>query len=319
MHKIVFLDSYTLNPGDLDLSNLTSLGSCDIYPSTSPDLILDRCHGANIVITNKCVLDSSIIQTLPNLQYIQVAATGYNNVDLEAAKARNIPVSNVSGYSTTSVAQQTFALLLGYLNQTEKYSSETQSGKWSSQPHFSYWHQPIQELSGKTLGIIGLGTIGRKVAEIGSAFGMNIISPSRGEEKDVIPSVQYLPWNAFLSAADVLTLHCPLTDGTKHLINTDALGKMKTSCILINTSRGGTVNEADLKKALDNQEIQAALLDVLSQEPPPEDHILLHTANCYITPHQAWGSLQARQRLLSGIVSNIKGFKEGALCNVVNA
>lgn len=308
--KITFLDSYTLNPGDIDFSLLEALGQCDIYDSTPPQQIIERCRDAEIIITNKCLIDASIIGALPHLKYIQVAATGYNNIDITAAKARSIPVSNVSGYSTTSVAQHTFALLLGYLNQTELYSQESRVGHWSSQSQFSYWHQPIEELAGKTLGIIGLGTIGKQVAAIGRAFGMQITSLSRGKEKDTLPNIKYLHPQEFYGQSDIITLHCPLTPETQSLINTHALALMRPSTILINTSRGGTVDESALRDALKSSSIKAALLDVLSSEPPPIDHILLGIKNCYITPHQAWGSLQARQRLLSGIIDNISAFKE---------
>ena len=317
MH-ITFLDSYTLNPGDLDLSPLTALGICDIYPGTSPEDILGRLCDTTILITNKCIINNEIINSLPKLQYIQVAATGYNNIDLAAAKSRNIPVSNVSGYSTTSVAQQTFAMLLGYLNQTETYASESRDGKWSSQTHFSYWHSPIEELSGKKLGIIGLGTIGREVAKIGRAFGMTITSVTRGPEKDTLANVKYLDEETFYQTADVISLHCPLNDQTIGLINATKLKMMKPSSILVNTSRGGTINEADLKTGLEEGQIAAALLDVLSTEPPAPDHILLKAPNCHITPHQAWASLQSRQRLLEGIVSNIKAYIKGNPQNVVN-
>lgn len=316
--KITFLDSYTLNPGDLDFSPLTALGDCKIYPSTDSEQILSRAESADILITNKCIINQEVIDALPDLKYIQVAATGYNNIDLATARSRNIPVSNVSGYSTSSVVQHTFALLLGYLNQSETYAHESTLGKWSAQSNFSYWHQPIEELAGKSLGIIGLGTIGQAVAKVGRAFGMTITSLSRGPEKDILDDVTYLGKEAFFSTCDVLSLHCPLTDQTKHLINSKTLSLMKPSSILINTSRGGTVNEADLKTALEQGKIKAALLDVLSAEPPPHDHLLLEVRNCYITPHQAWASLQSRQRLLAGIVSNIKAFQAGQPQSVVN-
>jgi len=312
-----FLDSHTLNPGDLDLSALTTLGKCDIYPQTPPDLIIERCIDSEIIITNKCQITAEVITALPKLKYIQVAATGYNNIDLAAAKERNISVSNVSGYSTSSVVQHTFALLLGYLNQTQTYARETHRGDWSAQPHFSYWHSPINELNGLTLGIIGMGTIGKQVAEVGRAFGMKIISPSRGPEKDTLIDVDYLDWDSFYQSVDVVSLHCPLTPETANLINKESLEKMKSSTILINTSRGGTVDEKALREALKTDQIKVALLDVLSQEPPPADHILLGIDNCLITPHQAWGSLQSRQRLLDGIVSNIKAYLEGEPQNVV--
>lgn len=316
--QITFLDSYTLNPGDLDLSPLTDIGPCDTFPSTSPEDILDRLSDTTILITNKCIIDKKIIISLSKLQFIQVAATGYNNIDLDAARSRNIPVSNVSGYSTTSVAQHTFAMLLGYLNKAESYALESRDGKWSNQAQFSYWHSPIEELSSKKLGIIGLGTIGREVAKIGQAFGMSITSLARGPEKDTLDYVEYLDEETFYQTADVISLHCPLNDQTRGIISTVKLQMMKPTSILVNTSRGGTVNELDLKNGLERGEIAAALLDVLSTEPPGADHILLSAPNCYITPHQAWASLQARRRLLEGIVSNIKAFQKGNPQNVVN-
>ena len=316
--NITFLDSYTLNPGDLNLSSLEALGHCKIYPSSTPKQIVNRCTDAEIIITNKCLITSEMISALPRLKYVQVAATGYNNIDLAAAKMQSIPVSNVSGYSTKSVAQHTFAMLLGYLNQTELYSQETAQGKWSSQTQFSYWHQPIEELAGKTLGIIGLGTIGQQVAAIGRAFGMTILSLSRGPKKDTLADVTYLQPIDFYQQSDIITLHCPLTPQTESMINRDSLAMMTPDTILINTSRGGTVHESDLKAALQSGQIKAALLDVLSSEPPPADHILLNVPNCHITPHQAWGSLQALQRLLDGIVGNIKAYQAGSsLLNLV--
>ena len=317
--NITFLDSYTLNPGDLNISSLEDLGKCDIYPSSLPDQIKERCLEAEVIITNKCQITADVISQLPKLKYIQVAATGYNNIDLAAANDRDIHVSNVSGYSTTSVAQHTFAMLLGYLNRPELNFQESRQGMWSGQTQFSYWHQPIEQIAGKTLGIIGLGTIGRQVAMIGRAFGMRIVSLSRGIDKDTLPDVTYLQPRNFYSQSDIITLHCPLTPETASMINAETLGMMSSDTLLINTSRGGTVDESALRDALESNQIKAALLDVLSSEPPPSDHILIGLDNCHITPHQAWGSLQSRQRLLSGIVQNIKAYQQGSeLLNLVS-
>lgn len=316
MH-LTFLDSYTLNPGDLNLDILSKFGICDIYESTSPELIIERAISADILITNKCIIDQRVIEALPNLKYIQVSATGYNNIDIQASKMHKIPVSNVSGYSTSSVAQHTFAMILAYLNQVESYAEESTKGIWSSQANFSYWHSAIHELAGKTLGIIGLGTIGQSVAKIGRAFDMKITSLSRGPMKDVFDDVQYLDREEFFRSSDILTLHCPLNEETKHIINKETLSIMKPTSILVNTSRGGAIHESDLRSALEQKQISVALLDVLSSEPPAHEHILLDAPNCLITPHQAWASLQSRERLLHGIVSNIEAFIAGYPQNMV--
>lgn len=316
--KIVFLDGYTLSPGDLDLSSLEALGEVVLYDRTTSSLVIDRAKEAEILITNKVKITEEHLAQLPQLQYIVVAATGYDVVDIQAAAARQIPVSNVSGYSTTSVSQHVFAMLLGYLNRTQDYYKESRSAIWSEKLDFSYWHQPIEELTDLTFGVLGLGTIGKKVAAISSAFGMKTIAYSRQPERDAMPNVTLVSMDELLAQSDVLSCHVPLNASTQDIINKQTLGMMKSSAILINTARGGIIKEVELAEALKHNVIKAALLDVLSQEPPPADHPLIGLDNCFITPHQAWASRAARRRLLQGIVQNIKGFQTKQMQNVVN-
>lgn len=299
-----------MNPGDLDMSSLHNLGHVTIYDQSLPSELVARALQAEIVITNKCIINSDILDQLPKLKYIQVAATGYNNIDLQACKEKNIIVANVSGYSTSSVAQHVFAMLLEYHNSIAQYTSETRAGVWPTK-QWTYWHNPIEELHGKQFGIVGLGTIGKAVKSIALAFGMEVLSPSRGAEKDIESDVTYLYWKAFLQTCDYITLHCPLNDTTHHLMDKKALKLMKANSVLINTSRGPVIDEEALYHALTNDTIKAALLDVLSNEPPSSENILLPLHNCHITPHQAWGSKQARERLLDGIVLNITDFISG--------
>ncbi len=316
--KIVFLDGYTLSPGDLDLSSLEALGEVVLYDRTTSSLVIDRAIEAEILITNKVQITKDLLTQLPNLKYIIVAATGYDVVDIVAAADRQIPVSNVSGYSTTSVSQHVFAMLLGYLNQTQVYFKESRSALWSEKPDFSYWHQPIEELTDMTFGVLGLGTIGKKVATISHAFGMKTIAYSRQPQRDAMTNVTLVSMPELLSQSDVLSCHVPLNKSTYHLINSHTLEQMKSSAILINTARGGIINEDELAKALQINQIKAALLDVLSEEPPQTNHPLLNLDNCFITPHQAWASKAARRRLLNGVVQNIEGFQSRQLQNVVN-
>ena len=315
--KIVFLDAYTLNPGDLDTSALLSMGEVEVYDRTTPDELESRAGHADIIITNKFVMDEIAIDKLPHLKYIIVAATGYNNVNISAASARNIKVSNVSGYSTTSVGQHVFALLLSHLNQCATYFDEARDKTWSKKGIWSYWHKPILEVEGRTFGILGLGTIGQSVAKIALAMGMAVIASHRHPQRDQMEGVTFVELDELFSQSDVLSLHAPLNESTDQIINKDNLSIMKPSAILINTARGGLVNELDLKWALEHNEISAALLDVLSTEPPPESHPLLALPNCHITPHQAWASQASRGRLLQGIVDNIKGYKSGDLRNLI--
>ncbi len=317
MH-IVFLDAYTISPGDMDLSSLESIGEVVLHDRTASLDVLQRSENAQVLITNKVKITAEFIAQLPKLKYIIVAATGYDVIDIKAATARNIPVSNVSGYSTTSVSQHVFAVLLAYLSNSQTYFDESMNRQWSTKPDFSYWHQPIEELTDLTFGVFGMGTIGKKVAAIALAFGMKTIAYSRNPERDAMTGVTMVTMDELLSQSDILSCHVPLNDSTKHIFNKDTFAKMKSTAILINTARGGIIHETDLAEALQEQQIKAALLDVLSIEPPPKNHPLLGLDNCYITPHQAWASVAARRRLLRGIVHNIQGFIDGQLRNVVN-
>lgn len=318
MPKIVFLDSYTTNPGDLEWSDLESLGTVELYDRTPAELIVERSAQADILITNKTPLAATTLALLPQLKLICVAATGYNIVDVAAARERNIPVCNVSGYSTPAVAQHVFALALAFTNRVTEYSAETHTGEWSRSADFSYWHEPLTELAGKTLGIYGFGTIGQATARVALAFGMRVIAVHKHPERDATEGVRFVDPPTLWSESDFISLHVPLTERTEGLINARVLAQMKASAILINTGRGGLVVEADLREALEQGQIAGAGLDVLSSEPPPADHPLLGAPNCLITPHQAWASQEARQRLLAGVVDNIRGWQRGKVRNVVN-
>lgn len=315
--KIVFLDSYTLNPGDLDFSELRKLGTVTVYDSTAPNQLKERAESAEIIITNKFVMNEEAIQQLPLLKYIIVAATGYNNVNLDVANQRKIKVSNVRNYSTSSVCQHVFAMLLSYLNQCQIYNAEARDKTWTQKGTWSYWHNPILELKDKTMGILGFGKIGQSVAKVAQAMGMKVIATHKYPERDKMEAVRFVDIETLFAEADILTLHAPLNDSTNQIINKHSLAKMKNSAILINTARGGLVQEEDLRLALDKGEITAALLDVLSSEPPPENHPLLDSPNCFITPHQAWASQASRGRLLQGIINNIAAYKIGECSNLV--
>lgn len=315
--KICFLDSYTLSPGDLDLSSLNELGDVALYDRTKNEDIIARVIDAEILITNKCVIDANLIEQLPSLKLIQVAATGYNNVDLKAAKQRGITVCNVSGYSTESVGQHVFAMLLSYLNQVHIYNEESSLGVWTDASDFSYWHNPIYALNEMTFGIIGYGKIGSCVANIAASFGMKVIVSHKHNVISSNENITFHDQEFVFENSDVLSLHAPLNASTDQFINTSTLTKMKSNAILINTGRGGLINEAELANALVANKIKAALLDVLSQEPPQKDNVLLGLDNCYITPHQAWANIGARKRLLKGIVENINNFYSGNPTNVV--
>lgn len=315
--RIVVLDGYTLNPGDLTWRDLEALGPCAIYDRTPPEVVLDRAQGADVLLTNKTILSGTIIHALPNLRYIGVLATGFNVVDLEAARQRGIPVTNAPGYSTPSVAQMTFALLLELTHRVGAHAQGVREGRWCRSPDFSYWEHPLVELHGLTLGIVGYGRIGRAVAEVGRAFGMRILVHP-GPRTPLHAGVTFVPLDTVFREADVLTLHCPLTPETTGMVNASRLNLMKPSAFLINTGRGPLVVESDLAAALNAGRLAGAGLDVLSQEPPPPDHPLLRARNCVITPHQAWATHAARQRLMKIVVENLRSFLDGAPMNVVN-
>ena len=313
--NIVVLDGYTLNPGDLSWEALHALGNTVVHDRTAEADILARAAGKEIVITNKTPITREIIYALSDLKYIGVLATGYNVVDVAAAAERGIPVCNVPTYGTESVAQATFALLLALCNAVQGHSDAVHSGAWSQSKDFAFWNAPLIELSGKTMGIIGLGRIGLQTARIAEAFGMNVVYTGRGA-KDV--AYRFLPLDALLAEADVISLHCPLTPESSGLINRDTLAKMKPSAFLVNTSRGALIVESDLAEALDNGAIAGAALDVLSSEPPNADNPLLRAKNCIITPHIAWATMEARVRLMDTAVQNVAAWMDGNPVNIVN-
>lgn len=318
MINIIALDGHTLNPGDLSWEGLESLSNFSVFPRTNRNEIYARAQSADVLIVNKLVLDRSILIQLPRLKYICVSATGYNNVDLDYCREKNIPVSNVSGYSTPAVAQHVFALLFALTNQVRKYNQEVHQGVWSNQNDFAYWYQPIDEIQGKVIGIYGFGKIGKAVADVALAFGMKVIVHRKNPQKESFEGIDYVNLDDLFSQSDVLSLHAPLTEDNQGIISLLNLAKMKPTSYLINTARGGLINESALRNALENKRIAGAALDVLSSEPPPTDHILFGLENCIITPHQAWASLAARRRLLNEVVKNVEGFLNGKMRNQIN-
>jgi len=312
--KIVVLDGFALNPGDLSWDSLKAIGNVEIFDRTQPDEIIKRAAGVGIILTNKTILSAETLKKLPDLKYIGVLATGYNVVDLNAAKAYGIVITNIPDYSTRSVAQHVFALILDFFNGVGTLSQGVRNGRWSGSIDFSYWDKPLTELAGKTIGIIGFGRIGKAVSGISEAMGMRVIVSNITET----PGYENLTIDDLLKRSDIVTLHCPLTPETKGIINADRLKMMKPTALLVNTARGPLVAENDLAEALNEGIIAGAALDVLSVEPPSASNPLLRAKNCIITPHVAWATLSARKRLLEIAVDNIKSFLNGQLINVVN-
>lgn len=315
--NITILDAYSINPGDLNWLDLDSMGNLTIYDRTLPAEVFDRAKDADILLTNKVALDAAMIDSLPHLKYIGVLATGYNIVDIEAARRRGIPVCNVPSYSTMSVAQSVFALLLAFTNSSEHYSDEFHRGEWCRCPDFCFVNTDLTELAGKRLGIIGYGHIGRAVAKIGSAFGMEVCAASSKPQNE-IPEVKKMSIDEIFSNCDVVTLHCPLADDTYHLADARRIGMMKKSAILINTARGPLVDEEALAEALKEGKIRGAGLDVLGKEPPTPDNPLIGAPRCIVTPHIAWATKEARSRLITIAVDNVRAFLAGEPHNVVN-
>ncbi|MCH7558291.1 MAG: D-2-hydroxyacid dehydrogenase [Planctomycetes bacterium] len=319
--RIVVLDGFTLNPGDLTWKSLEELGECTIYDRTAPEDTVQRADGAEIVLTNKTVLSSDIIERLAELRYIGVLATGYNVVDAEAARKRGIPVTNVPTYGTDSVAQMVFAHLLNLTQNVAHHAQTVSNGRWCSAPDFCYWDTPLVELRGMTMGIIGFGRIGQATARLALAFGMKVIAydpDTSGVPAQMSEVCEMVKLEDVFRLADVISLHCPLTSKTENLVNERHLALMKKTAFLINTSRGPLVDEQALAEALNNERIAGAGLDVLSEEPPGENTLLLKARNCYITPHIAWATHAARQRLLQVVVDNVASFLAGKPRNVVN-
>lgn len=315
--RIVILDGYTADPSGLSWKPLEEIGTLTVYDRTKPEETIDRAKDAMIVLTNKVCLRRQEIEQLPQLKYIGVLATGYNVVDLEAAREHGIIVTNVPAYSTESVVQMVFAHLLTVTNRTEHYSLLNREGKWTSNPDFSYWDTQLTELSGKTFGIVGLGNIGRRVADVAHAFGMEVVAYTSKSSEELPQYIAKRSLDELLSESDVLSLHCPLTPDTQHLIDRQALLKMKPSAILINTGRGPLVDDQDVADALHEKRLRAFCADVLTEEPPKAENPLLQSENAFITPHIAWASCEARTRLIDIAIDNVRAFVGGNPQNVV--
>lgn len=316
--KIVVLDGYALNPGDLSWEGAKKLGDCEIYERTPADKVLERLEGAQAVLTNKVVLNREIIQALPDLKYIGVTATGYNIVDIDAAKEHGITVTNIPIYGTMSVAQMTFALILNLTQHVMEHHSAVQDGKWLTAKDWCFWDFPLIELQGLTLGLIGFGRIGSAVTNIALAMGMNVVFYDIFKNQQVPEGVKYVELDEVFKQSDFVSLHCPLTKENHQLINADKLNLMKNSAFLINTSRGPLVDEQALADALNQGKIAGAGLDVLAVEPPDSNNPLLSAKNCYVTPHIAWATKSARNRLLTTAVNNLKAYINGNPENIVS-
>jgi glycerate dehydrogenase len=315
--KIVVLDAFAMNPGDLSWEQLKNIGDTEIYDRSLPEESIKRVADAEIILTNKALVNKDIMEAAPNLKYIGVMATGYNVVDITEAHKRNIVVTNVPAYSTASVAQLTFAFILELANHTALYAQSVKNGDWVRSKDFSYHLKPIMELQNKTLGIIGFGQIGQNVAKIALAFGMRIISSHKHPERDKMEGVTFVDEKTCFKEADIVSLHCPLTQDNSEFVNKQLIATMKPKAFLVNTSRGGLVNENDLAEALNHETIAGAALDVLSTEPPSANNPLLHAKNCLINPHVAWATFESRTRLMDVVVNNIESFLKGKPVNVI--
>ena len=316
--KIVVLDGYAANPNDLSWEDMQALGQLVVFDRTAPDQVVERSADADALLTNKVVLSAETLAKLPKLKYIGVLATGYNVVDTVAAQRQGIVVTNIPAYSTDSVAQLTFAHILNITNSVAHYAEQNRQGRWSTSPDFVYWDTPLIELSGKTLGIVGLGNIGMKVATIARTFGMDVFAYTSKNSTDLPIGIQKTTLDGLLAVSDVLSLHCPLNEQTHHLINAQTLKKMKRGAILINTGRGPLVDEQAVADALNDGQMLAYGADVMTQEPPTAENPLLKCQNAYLTPHIAWATYEARQRLMLIATSNLQAFIEGKPVNVVN-
>lgn len=316
--RIVILDGYVANSGDLSWHEIASQGELTVYDRTSPDEVIARCSGATAVFTNKVIIDAETIAALPDLKFIGVLATGYNNVDIEAARRAGIIVSNVPAYSTMSVAQLVFAMLLTICNRVSDYSASVGAGRWASCDDFSYRLGPIEELDGKTMAVYGLGNIGRRVAAIAAAFGMHVVSCTSQPAENLPPYIEKVSRDEMFRRADVLSLNAPLTATNRHFVNAATIALMKPTAIVINTARGPLVDEEALADALASGRLAFAAVDVLAVEPPRQGSPLIGLDNCIVTPHVAWQSTDARRRLLDVSAANLRAFLAGAPQNVVN-
>ena len=316
--KIVILDGYTANPGDYSWKELSQFGEVEIYDRTARTEVIERAKDAGMVLTNKVVLKGETLDKLPHLKYIGILATGYNIIDVEETRARGIVVTNVPAYSTDSVAQMTFAHVLNITNRIEHYADQNRKGQWSEAADFCYWDTPLSELAGKTFGIVGLGNIGLKVARIAQCFGMRVIALTSKKAEQLPEGIAKATLEELLQQSDVLSLHCPLTENTREMINRQSLAKMKRGAILVNTGRGPLVNEGDVAQALAEGRLAGYGSDVMSSEPPKADNPLLQQPNAFITPHIAWATAEARGRLMATAIENAKAFIAGKPQNVVN-
>ena len=316
--KIVVLDGYGVNPGDLSWEKLKQLGELTVYERTAPEDVVKRTEEADVVLTNKVVLSADVMNRLPKLKYIGVLATGYNVVDTEAARAHGVVVTNIPAYSTDSVVQMTFAHILNITNRVAHYARENREGKWVKSKDFCYWDTPLLELSGLTLGVVGLGNIGMKVARVARTLGMEVYAATSKSSSSLPEGIQKTTFKGLLGVCDVLTLHCPLTPDTRELVNAKTLQMMKRGAIVINTGRGPLVNENDVAEALRSGQLAAYGADVMCLEPPLADNPLLREPNAFITPHVAWATVDARKRLMTIAVENVKAFVEGKPVNVVD-
>lgn len=315
--KIVILDGYAANPGDLSWDGLKALGECTIYDRTAPEDVLERAKGAEAILTNKVAITAGHMAALPDLKYIGVLATGYNIIDIAAAKERGIIVTNIPAYSTPSVAQMVFAHILNITNRVQHYTDEIREGKWTNSNDFCFWDTPLIELLGKKIGLIGLGQTGYNTARLAIGFGMKVWAYTSKSRLQLPPEIRKAELNQLFRECDIVSLHCPLTEATRNLVNAERLAMMKPTAIIINTARGPLVNEQDLADALNSGKIYAAGVDVLSTEPPRADNPLLTARNCFITPHIAWATSAARERLQTILLENIKAYLDGKPVNNV--
>lgn len=318
--KIVVLDGYALNPGDLSWDGIAKLGELEVYdrtPHNTPEIV-ERIGDGEIIFTNKTPLLAEVLEQVPKIKYIGVLATGYNVVDIDCAKKLGIVVTNIPSYSTASVAQMTMALLLEMCHHVGNHSDEVHQGKWSASKDFCFWNSPLVELYGKTIGIVGFGTIGRETAKLAQAFGMKVLAlATHIEPKLETNSCNYATLDELLAQSDIITLHCPLTPKTQNIINKKSIAKMKDGVKIINTARGPLINETDLAEALNLGKVSGAAVDVVSQEPISPENLLLKAKNCIITPHIAWAPFESRQRLMHIATHNLKAFLDGSPMNVV--
>ncbi|HHY81178.1 MAG TPA: D-2-hydroxyacid dehydrogenase [Clostridiales bacterium] len=317
--KIVVLDGYTLNPGDLTWKGLEELGELKVYDRTPKDKIIERIGDAEIVFTNKTPLDRETFEKVPHVKYVGVLATGYNVVDIDAARDNGVVVTNIPTYGTAAVAQMTFALLLEMCHHVWEHSEAVKRGEWTNSPDFCFWNYPLIELAGKTMGIIGFGRIGRSVAKIAQALGMNVLAYDEYQDRELeTDTLRYADFDELLAKSDVISLHCPLFESTRGMINKDTIARMKDGVMIINTSRGPLIVEEDLADALNSGKVSGAAVDVVSVEPIQSNNPLLKAKNCIITPHIAWAPKESRERLMNIAVENLREYLKGNPVNVVN-